>query len=51
MQITFESPECISSSTNVGDILTVIIYDQRWFMSTDNKMVAPEFTFEKRILR
>ena len=51
MQIYFDSPECISSSTNVGDILTVTIYDQRLFTSTNNKLVAPEFTFEKRILR
>ena len=51
MQLNFENPSCVSSSSQLGDELSITIYNQQLFMGTDGKLVWPETTMKMRLKR
>ena len=47
----FDKPECVSATSNVGDLLQIDFYDGHLFSDTLGKHVNPTTRVERRLLR
>ena len=50
-KLVFTTPECVSNSDHLGDLLVITLYDQRLFKDSSGKLIWPETRLEKRIHR
>lgn len=51
IQLSFETPVCVSGASNEQDVLVITFFDQRLFASESDKLILPETTVKTKIKR